>query len=324
MVFEEFVKEFKSEKYECFFNFNRFFDKHFSCKVPQCIMPLIITNDFKQIFNETKDIILVNFYKNSSFNIIETFLRDRIEKIVKIFETDVNDLNPHIEAQIIYLLNLSQSSLSFEDFSTCFENIDTIKIVEYENADLEALFVKIKTNKVIFDALDSTINELTEDNLTLDDLTQIKLSFFESKISFLNGFAGMQKVYVSLSRLNELSKMTNQIYDRKNLVLRLFFVRLMINLLTHVVLRDKKNDFNLSSAFFSYENLLEAGVMTEGRIFEGKIDFFQGLSRLNFEFLIKFYDELIEKNLEIVRFDLRKSKCSVMIKKPNFMAIDMD
>ena len=96
--------------------------------------------------------------------------------------------------------------------------------------------------------------------------------------------------------------------ENKLLILKMFFTRVILHELTHVVLRQTLNDFNISSPQI-YEtkhqatsttscqisNMIEAGLILEQEIFSGKIDWFRSAfsPNLNLGYCSRFLDNVL-------------------------------
>ncbi|CAF0929460.1 unnamed protein product [Brachionus calyciflorus] len=297
------------------------------------------SEDLESILKTAQEAIIVNLYANPDFNGFHVFDILAVKKFVEILKIKPKEFNEDFELKITYLVHLSKCMLRIIDFETSFGNIDSFRVARYNDSDfnLRDLFSKIKQNKIILKAITSTIEDLTEYSIEDVDLNRIQLVFFESNIFRLNGVAGISKVFMSLSSFeNFLQKMVSNKFNQENkkLMARLYFIRLIVHELVHVVNRDRKKDLNTSSPKMSDfhslklkdEEFKDAGIIAEKKIFSQRIDFFESINQyhaLNFQYIASFYDDLIEKEMD-VKFDVLKSRMIPSSTVPCMMGIDMD
>ncbi|CAF1091002.1 unnamed protein product [Brachionus calyciflorus] len=142
--------------------------------------------------------------------------------------------------------------LSFSDFDIMFHMIRSIDIVNFESKDLIDLFSKIKINTAIMKAPNSVICDFTGKIVENSDLDSISIEFFKFRNPGLYGFAGLRKVYVSSSRIEELK---DEIDDDGKVMFDLYFVRLILHEITNVLIRINKDNMNVSSRFITVANL---------------------------------------------------------------------
>ena len=145
------------------------------------------------------------------------------------------------------------------------------------------------------------------------DFTKLQLQYFKSFITNLNGYAGINTVYTSIDYIyyfySYLFKFNK---NEKLIILKLNFFRLVLNEMTHVILRNSLNDINDSTTELIKSNKTqltsgkndkifeEAGIMSENKIFGGKINWIDSAKEDNFN--IKYCTSILqnlEENLNI-------------------------
>ncbi|CAF0714956.1 unnamed protein product [Brachionus calyciflorus] len=326
MLTDRFIKEFRSHSNNELFSFNSFFQTLASQTPPK--VKIVMSNGYDA--STGREAILINFYKNPQFRSIDVFARSTVEKFVQFLESKDCE-NPSYECQLIFMVHCSKAKAEYSFFETVFKNFNTIKIVEYKDSYLENLLLKIKQNDTIVKAIKSSVFDFGAKHIDKDDLKPIMVVFFEAQLNILNGFASMDKIYINLTKINFLLE-TIEYYGKKqnnDLILGLYFTRLAIHEMTHVLLRRKLNDLNVSSPFLEQKNMeilgndfLESGYIAEKKIFGAKIDFFRGLEILNFDYLNNFFRDVME-NKSTLNFDLKISRCQISESVP-IMAVDID
>ncbi|RNA21175.1 hypothetical protein BpHYR1_011252 [Brachionus plicatilis] len=225
-------------------------------------------------------------------------------------------------AQCFYLLHGSKSDYSsvdlgtakqeFQQYFMCFSTIDVnVNISKYHFlTDLMTLFNKIIKATIIKDKVNLLIQEVVEksDEFNYD---KVELIFFNSNFEDLDGFSGRNAIYVNLNRLIKLNNFL--ISDtKKNITMKLNFLALIIHELSHIVLRFKLKDFNLSSPELVRigdkdikKNVNECGFNAEIKFFKHVIDWFGSASVINNEYCENYLSNIFNDNF--VELDIEKA-----------------
>ncbi|CAF0976182.1 unnamed protein product [Brachionus calyciflorus] len=259
MYIEKFIEYFNKNRDKRFFCFKTFFGETIAQQTPPSEKKILsLVNNFDQIVNQTKDAIIVNLYLNKSFPFTEKFMTSTVANFIYVF-VEKNPISSNYEAKLIFLLHLSKMKLSFDDFDLMFDKTGSIEIVNFQSNGLIDLFSKIKSNSTIMKALNCVICDFSGKSVEKSDLDSISIEFFKSRIPGLNGFAGLRKVYVSSSRIEELIaeiKYRKYTQDDEKILLDLYFVRLIL----HEVTREKKNAFFFAIKRVIFKNVKKLNV----------------------------------------------------------------
>ena len=156
------------------------------------------------------------------------------------------------------------------------------------------------------------------------DFSKIKLYYFVVPIPSLNGYAGIDSIYVSWTQLLSFYDCLNSNLD-SNSKLNLFkmnCVRLVQHEITQVVLRDLANDINISTPYNKVD-IEESGLLAEIEHFGGRINWLESseCGDLNTDYC-EYYIKKVENN-EYVSFDCIKAKVKFYEHIPICMAVDM-
>ena len=83
-----------------------------------------------------------------------------------------------------------------------------------------------------------------------------QITFFKSNIQGLNGFAGIDQIYISLTELKIFYETFPNMCSTKDelIIVKMYLLRLVLHEMTHVVFRQTLNDFNLSSPIINVSN----------------------------------------------------------------------
>lgn len=226
-------------------------------------------------------------------------------------------------AQCLYLLHASKSDFSsldltsaLNEFNNIFLNFNSIETnVEHKEynflKDLEYIFEKILKSSNITKIIDNLINEIISKE-TKFDYNKVRILFFKSRIVDLDGFSGKNTVYVNTKPLLYFNQL-NIDQEIKEITLKLNFISLVIHELSHVVLRFKLNDLNISSPFLSEinddsikKNVDECGYEIEKRFFKHVINWPASACYLNLAYCKQYLEKLLRN--EFVEIDIEKGR----------------
>ncbi|RNA19161.1 hypothetical protein BpHYR1_020397 [Brachionus plicatilis] len=329
MATEVLIDFFKNSEKDSFFSFQPFFVNFFSNKSPKKIKL-----EYNQIIDEKlyqlKDSIVTNFYLNKYFNSVKAFEFKAVKKLIDVLQN--KDNNEDNIATHLLLLHLSKSKLTQKQFEAYFNQIDTIQVIPCfkEIFSFEEFFEKLKKNRIFLNAIENILK--TEANLEpmLETVRQTKLVHFKSKIYNLNSFAGLQKIYINSSRIEQLrSKMTNLETENQATILKFYLIKLIINHLVLMSILASKNDINVSSEYLAIQpkeyDLTKIETLAEKLIFKVSIDWHKSVEspNLNLKYLRCFYENLMEGG-ELKEFDFEKSGVVVEMNAPCLFGIEQN
>ena len=297
-------------------NVQDFFKSFFSTVTPDK-KKMIYKEKTKDSINQARNCIIDNLYRNPFFLKEDGYMRNSIESVYLLIKNTKDDASDEQIAQLIFLLHLSKANLDckeFKYFEYLFFKINTIHLTTNENrlwfeGECNKLFDSLKNTKKIKNIINNVVKVICGKEAKFD-YGSCNIIYFTSSIKGLNGFAGINQIYVSDSELENLYDLSHQfLHDDKLLILKLNLIRLILHEITHVVLRHTLNDFNISSPKY-YENnhqlgaasvscdasnLIEAGLWAEKKLFNGKIDWKKSAmsSKLNIEYCASFLNKLM-------------------------------
>lgn len=227
-------------------------------------------------------------------------------------------------AQCLYLLHASKSDFSSLDltsalieFNNIFLNFNSIETyVDYQEfsflKDLEYIFEKILNCLNITKIIDNLVDEILSKQKTFD-YNKVRLVFFKSRIIDLDGYSGKDTVYVNTEPLVYFYQL-NIDQEIKEITLKLNFISLVIHELSHIVLRFKLNDLNLSSPFLTdindddikRKNVDECGYEVEKRFFKHIINWPASACYLDLDYCRQYLEKLLKD--EFVEIDIEKGR----------------
>jgi hypothetical protein len=333
--FIEYVEKYKSDfKQEKKINVANFFKKYFAEKTP-IKMKITYNENFQCSIKKARDCIIANLNLNPFFEKI-TYSLDDITSISSLLLDSKEYANENQQAQILFLLHLSKSNLGF--IIEFFREIKTIQLIstgiEYKD-EYDTLFENLINNKYVKKIISKVVKDISGKEIMFD-FNFCKVEYFDTSIQGLNGFAGLDKIYISNMEQKNLSGLYKNYSQWKKIVIqKCNFARLVLHEMTHVILRRAINDFNLSSPKIfeantdailpvSYDGSIEAGVMAEKVLFKDKIDWQKSAEspNLNVEYCSSFLSSLL--NEQEVIFDLKLSGVVVNDSKFAIMAVDFN
>ena len=341
MAAEAFISYFekldKNVKYICI---QDFFKSYFSGGTP---VEMIINYNANQkdLIKQARNGLIVNLSINHFALNMDGYARNSIESIYLLLKATIDEANDDQIAQILFLLHCSKSNVNCDFFDFFFANMSTIHLTTIE----EKFLVKVDPKK-FFDSLKNVeifqkiINKVVKDisgKISNFDYNACEITFFKSSFPKLNGFAGINQIYVSTTALEDIFLVS--IYSDVDtlLILKMSLIRLILHELTNIVIRQTIQDFNLSSPIL-YSNtrqaaaavacdtskLIEAGVSSENELFNGKINWRTSATAtsLNLEYCSNFLNKLL--NNEMVDFSIESSGALLYVSPTVVMAVDYD
>ncbi|RNA08651.1 hypothetical protein BpHYR1_042209 [Brachionus plicatilis] len=233
---EKFVEYYRSQKDQVLFNFKIFFEQTLAKQTPPKEKIILnVSDDFNKITGQTKEAILTNLYLNKSFRAHDQYRTNTVVNLANIFQNGTAKAKiQDYEAQLIYLLHSSKMNGTLLSFNLMFSNFNTIQVVDFQMYDLNYLFIQIKQNLVVLEALGTVVKDFTGKNVKKLDFDEIKIEFFKSQFRGLNGFAGIKKIYVSSNRIEELARLTSdKLFDKKDQLI------LLLLLIVYLIFQEK-------------------------------------------------------------------------------------
>lgn len=210
MSYINFIKDFKASS-EKFYSLKNFFELSFYQKIPEKISFQNSVESF--LSDRSKDAIMTNFFLNKSFSTIEYWPSGIIKFIIETFEED-NSSSDHL-ARLCLLLHLSKSNLNQQGFIHFLKNLRTIEVISNVERILSAvspseILKQVKKSNPIFESISDIVFKITDKKVQADDFDDVCLTFFKSKFNDLNGFAGINQIYLSIDRIDELISILDQ------------------------------------------------------------------------------------------------------------------
>jgi hypothetical protein len=344
MISQKFIELYdKSEKtFDFDYFFKNFYENQSPVKPIKQKVKCNIPNE--NILKILCDSILGNLFLNPGFKstIKEVNLDDLkpLYELVKAVNNDKNDAS--FLPKLILYLHMSKCNFGFLQGIIFFIQIDSVHICNEEErakywfaAELDNTFSKIvNNNQIKFIAID-VVKIITNSKYIDYDFSKLQLKYFKSVIINLNGYAGINTVYISiyylscfyeyLTRLNVSEKLT---------ILKLNFFRIVLHEMTHVILRNSLNDMNDSTpgvikrskiqltAANNNEIFEEAGIISENKMFGGRINWIDSVKQDNFN--IEYCNNVLKKleqNISVT-FDDNEAHTVKYTHQPGLMSMD--
>ncbi len=308
-----------------------FFKSYFSTTTP-IKMKMKYRDNIQDSIKHARNCIITNLYLNKFFQ-KKAYALTYIEPICTLLLDTKEIANDNQQAQIIFLLHLSKAELDrtkFVYFENFFRKINTIQLTTSDfqfKDECNTLFNSLKNNKIIKKIIRKVVKDISGKETTLDlDLFQV--AYFDSHIDGLNGFAGLDKIYISRTEQQNLHLLSeNYSENEKLLISKLNFTRLVLHEITHIILRKSLNDFNISSPklfeatnhTYSTKTSIEAGIFAENELFNARINWKKSAtsSKLNIAYCSSFMDNLMKDqednfNIELAAVELIHSQATIM------------
>lgn len=292
-------------------------------------LPLTYSLSLSEIFENSKESIIRNLCLNPKLEEIPAFETSLLKDLVEFFnskEYSENDL-----AQCLFLIHVSKTDChkldenkAFSYFSNCFANfrsIDTqFDITQNELfIQLKSIFSTLMGTKAFTDAINKSIDKIIAPKKTSEQFNfqNLKLIFFSSKFRTVFGYSGKDRLYINVVPIFEsLEKHISE--NQKLTVIKLNFIRLIVHEASHVLLRFKLNDLNLSSPFLDSQikegkvlkNVRECGFETEKYFFRGCVDWEASIGRnINLKYCKEYLDKILNGILDDFDISLANVFC---------------
>lgn len=276
--------------------------------------------DKAEIIHYSKETIIRNLCLHPSIIQSPKFDHVLLQDFFNFFKDD--SFSDSRLAQCFYLLHGSKSDYSsvslgtakqeFQQYFMYFSTIEVNHNIEKFHflTDLINIFNKIIVTTNIKEKINLQIEGIVKKPNEFD-YNKVELFFFNSYLDDLDGFSGRNAIYVNLNRLIRLNNYL--ISDKKKkITMKLNFVALIIHELSHVVLRFKLKDLNLSSPFLAElgdkdvkKNVDECGFDAEIKFFKHVVDWFGSVSVINDEYCENYLGNIL--NDKYVELDIEKA-----------------
>ena len=348
MATKKFIQFYENS--ECTFDFNNFFQNVFEHQSPvrsnkqkvECNIPINV------ILQNLCDSVLGNLFQNDSFKSMVKiqvplpYLQPFYKLVKTVYESDRN-YNDDIMPKLILYLHMSKCKFDNFRFMDFFLRIDSVRICSQLDknyfwfvSELESLYLKVVNNNQIRETAMDVVKKITRLLTVTYDFKALQLKFFSTTIGGLNGFAGINTIYVSINSLHGFYQQLNVKLDKDNsfIILKLNFLRLVLHEMAHVILRNFLNDVNVSTPdelkksklkepVSESQNMVEeAGIMAEIHFFGARINWCESIK--NSEFNIQYCADFLKRFEENqkVKFDIDVAKIEKCRDEPSLMAID--
>lgn len=335
MAAEEFIKFFETSINETIISFKNFFKLDFFTGSTPRKGEIKYSGDINNLIKQVRNVIFTNLRLNKSFLRKPKYEREDIQPLYQLIKDTSDIINENQKAQLLLLLHLSKCGNAKKDtFRTFFNQIDSIKMADGLNSfyqEAKCLFTNLLKNKRIQMVISDVVREISG-SASKNDFNIIKFRYFRSKIVGLQGFAGVNEIFVSVNELDyKIDELEYYSDEEKLKLFKLSFTALFIHEVTHVVLRSSMNDFNVSSLKAwdtSNENVeeekrpsfVEAEIFAEKKLFKAVIDWEKSAeSNFNLVYCSDFLEKLFKN--EPVDFDLDEANITIS-KAPVLMAFD--
>jgi hypothetical protein len=210
-----------------------------------------------------------------------------------------------------------------------FLRIDNESEFKFKSQLIE-LFQQLKLSNIIYSRILRAVKIVTGNNEANFEINELKLNFFTSAFSGLNGFSGINSIYVSQNRIEDFINLLSIINNDQRTILeivKLNFARMFVHEATDVFVRRVVKDFNASSPKIEKENsdlnlILESGILGEKQVFIERISWIKSIksSKFNLQYCVDFLKNILDgKN---VNFDLEMSGCKLNTNQITLMGID--
>ncbi|RNA32824.1 hypothetical protein BpHYR1_049855 [Brachionus plicatilis] len=218
-------------------------------------------------------------------------------------KADYTQLSPEIGIRELNFLLIQFSSINT---ATSLHNMEIFK-------ELSNIFLTVVKNDKITTTIWQTVEEIASIPNIFFDFSKIKLIFFDCGIKDLYGFSGKNRLYINTIPFKEFFNY-NLSQSKKNILIKLNFLSLVLHEIGHILLRFKLNDLNVSSPFLSRikdnhenvkKNVWETGQEVEKKFFKDCIDWFSSVHNINEEYCEE-YLKLILNN-QFVQFDAKQA-----------------
>lgn len=334
MSAKEFIKFFETSSNESEISFKDFFKLDFFSASPKK-SEIKCSGEINSVIKQVRDEIFTNLRLNEFIQKKPKFVIQVLRPFYQLLKDTTSIINENQKAQLMLLLRLSKSNAKKKTFRMFFKEASSIELVngmDKFNQEANSLFSSLLANKRIQMIITDVVNEISGSN-SKSDFKSIKFRYFRSDVVGLEGFAGVNEIFVSVNELdNTIDELKNYSDLEKMALFKLKFTALVIHEVTHVILRSAMDDFNASSPKAwnkSNKNVqenkrpsfVEAGIFSENKLFKGVIDWEESAENGFNLFYCSDFLEKILKN-EPADFDLNEAKVFLITKVTLLMAVD--
>jgi len=331
MSANKFVKFFESSTNEI--SFEDFFKLDFFTNSTPEKSVIKYSGETKSVMKQIRNAIFSNLRINEFFTKRPLYENQDIGPFYQLIRDTTNDFNDNQKAQLILLLHLSKSNADMDIFRTFFHSTCTIKItngMDQFNQEAKTLFSRLLENDRIQMIIKDVVKEISGSNSN-GEFNSIKFTYYRSNIVGLKGFAGINKIYISVNELDrKIGELNDNNLSKKIDLFKLKFTALVLHECTHVILRSSLDDFNISSPKVLEENknakkdrssYVEAGILSVKKLFNAVIDWDESAEKgFNLDYCSEFLEKFL--NNEQVEFDLNKADVVISTRVPLLMAVD--
>ncbi|CAF0852498.1 unnamed protein product [Brachionus calyciflorus] len=289
-------------------------------------IPLTYSLDYISIYRKSKESIIRNLCLNPILIQKPDFHVSILRPLFDFF-VDENFSESRL-AQSMYLLHGSKCDLSSVDLTSAiieirnyllfFESIDTkVNTDEYKIFnDFLGIFTKLINSSLMPNIINRIIDKIVDKPSKKFDFNNIKLVFFKSDINELDGFSGPNIIYANTKPLLNFYKL--KIDEKiKSITLKLNFLALVLHEISHVVLRFKLDNLNLSSPFLDDSNngkdiklnVMECGYEVEKEFFTHVIDWFASVNNLDVDYCERYLESILNDNY--IQIDIEKAHLEI-------------
>ncbi|CAF0949408.1 unnamed protein product [Brachionus calyciflorus] len=287
------------------------------------------TSDEMTLIKIAKESLIRNFCMNPAIKESPKFNTCFLKKFFDFLNND--ECSERILAQSLFLLHAGKTECHLLNkyeielmFINYFEQFDSIEPDFNTNHpifnDFLSIFKTLIQSLSFTDIIDKTIREIvsSKSNSDVFEYQSLKLIFFNSNFTCLYGFSGKDRIYVNIRPIVEFLKISLG-EKEKMTIAKLNFIRLVLHETSHVVLRFKLNDLNLSSPFLDehikrgnvYKKVKECGFEAEKKLFKGHIDWkLSSYKKINLDYCLQVLDNIL--NGLPVDFDIERANVVVI------------
>ncbi|RNA33217.1 hypothetical protein BpHYR1_014219 [Brachionus plicatilis] len=280
------------------FSFEYFRTEIFLLISPDNKMKLNTNTDKNTLVALLRDAIISNFGFNPYFYKFD-FKREELAKLHKILVNSANLVLSHNQiVQLIFLVHLSKANINDKNaWNYFFLHLETINVIEINDflmvKELNEFLQQLKNCKKFTDKILDVAQEISGIEKIETDFSNFEINFISSLLPGLNGFSGINSIYINLT---ELTRKYNE------LKVSLDEAR-ALNVLKLECLIPKLAKISATSS------LPEAGISAEENIFSHPIDWITSIIIFNYDYCIDYLTNLL--NNEDVNFDFKKANFTI-------------
>lgn len=331
MAANAFINYYEAHQNKKEINLKNFLINQFVNKTP--VKLKVIYNSDSNFASSIKECILNNLFLNDCFtnNSMEVA---SLKGLYKLFKKTNEQIGETEMAQLISCLHFSKGVINFERFEHYFSILDSLKVVDFTEfeyfSDLNDFFNHVIKNQHLMNQIENAILDITSSKSSYQfENTQLK--FFKLNGNILNGFAGINTIYINTALFTSFTKdfffttrYTNK--DDVKVILKMQFLQIIVHEIIHVAVRFMKNDMNISSPKDLQKErqvtkpIDEAGTYVERVVFGNTICWYESaLKDLNIEYCKQYLNELLSNFKP--NFEIEKAKVVIDNEPATIMGI---